>query len=152
MPLFFTLLAFLSYIQYIHTFLHPWTFAEAPLHCCWCPTQILPVVPLSGRTVSLRGASVCGRKLPSAGTHADQPSFWSLSLAKGKSSLWIPIILRFPLSPSWQTHLLSLNHTHISYTGHASKLLGCDVAKWLARLPACRKVRFSAGHSLSDSD
>ncbi len=32
MPLFFTLLAFLSYIQYIHTFLHSWTFAEAPLH------------------------------------------------------------------------------------------------------------------------
>ncbi len=28
MPLFFTLLAFLSYIQYIHTFLHPWTFAR----------------------------------------------------------------------------------------------------------------------------
>ncbi len=32
MPLFFTLLVFLSYVQYIHTFLHPWTFAEAPLH------------------------------------------------------------------------------------------------------------------------
>ena len=32
MPLCFTLLAFLSYIQYIHTFLHQWTFAEAPLH------------------------------------------------------------------------------------------------------------------------
>jgi hypothetical protein len=32
MPLFFTLLVFLSYIQYIHTFLHPETFAKAPLH------------------------------------------------------------------------------------------------------------------------
>ncbi len=32
MPLFFTLLVFLSYIQYIHTFLHPLTFAEVPLH------------------------------------------------------------------------------------------------------------------------
>jgi len=33
MPLFFfTLLAFLSFIQYIDTFLHPWTFAEAHLH------------------------------------------------------------------------------------------------------------------------
>ena len=31
MPLFFTLLAFF-FIHYIHTFLHPWTFAEAPLH------------------------------------------------------------------------------------------------------------------------
>jgi hypothetical protein len=32
MPLFNNLLIFLSYIQYIHTFLHPSTFAEAPLH------------------------------------------------------------------------------------------------------------------------
>ncbi len=32
MPLFFTLLAFISYIQYIHTSLHPWAVAEAPLH------------------------------------------------------------------------------------------------------------------------
>jgi hypothetical protein len=31
MPLFYNLLISLSYIQYIHTFLHPWTFAEAPL-------------------------------------------------------------------------------------------------------------------------
>jgi len=32
MPLFYILLIFLSYIQYIHTFLRPWTFAKAPLH------------------------------------------------------------------------------------------------------------------------
>ncbi len=38
---FFNLLAFLSYIQYVHIFLHSWSFAEAPLHSLYLQTYIL---------------------------------------------------------------------------------------------------------------
>jgi hypothetical protein len=102
--------------------------------------------------LSLKGvASVCGRKLPSAGAHTDQPSSWPLSPAKGMNALWIPIILRFPLPISSLTNpsFVPQPYAYFLHRAFIYKLLGCDVAKWLARLPACRKGSI-LGHLLSD--
>jgi hypothetical protein len=80
MPLFLTLLAFLSYIQYIHTFLHP--FAEAPLH-------------------SLIAEKLSGRHLPGvpsrdskSGPPYSEPTCFQLSHAALFSFAWFQLILK----------------------------------------------------------